>query len=102
MLLFLITALIIAILAVVFALQNADIILVTFLIWKFEGSLALILLLTFATGVIVSLLILLPRIIKRSLIALNQKKRIKELEIKLEEKREVVSAEKDFKQPPSV
>jgi uncharacterized integral membrane protein len=69
-----IAALIIAILAIVFTLQNADIILVTFLVWKFEGSLALVLLLAFATGVIASLLILLPKAMKK-----GQKKRIEEL-----------------------
>ena len=101
MLLFLIiAALTIAIIAVVFALQNADIILVTFLIWKLEGSLALILLLTFATGVIVSLLILLPRIIKGSLTVSNQKKKIKEFKIKLEEKKEEVSIKNNSQQPP--
>lgn len=96
MLLFLIiAALIIAILAVVFALQNADIILVTFLIWKFEGSLALVLLLTFVTGAIVSLLILSPWITKKGLMSSNQNKKIKELGRKLEEKKEEVNKERD-------
>ncbi len=100
MLLFLIiAALIIAILAVVFALQNADIILVTFLIWRFEGSLALVLLLTFVMGAIVSLLALLPWIIKKGLIAFSQKKKIKESERKLEEKKEEVNKENDSNQP---
>ena len=69
-----IAALIIAILAIVFALQNADVILVTFLVWKFEGSLALVLLLAFVTGVIASLLILLPKTMKK-----GQKKETEEL-----------------------
>lgn len=85
-------ALIIAILAVILAFQNTAIILVTFLIWKFEGSLVLVLLLAFIMGVIASLLILLPRIIKKGLITFNQKKKIKELEIKLEEKKEEVNS----------
>lgn len=56
MLLFLvITAIIIAGLAVVFALQNADPVSVGFLFWSFEASLALVLLLTFAMGAIASL-----------------------------------------------
>lgn len=89
MLLFLIiAALIIAILAVVFALQNADIILVTFLIWKFEGSLALVLLLTFILGFITGLLIILPKLIKRSFMISNQEKKLEESQKKLAEKDE--------------
>ncbi len=96
MLLFLIiAALIIAILAVIFALQNAGITLVTFLIWRFEGSLALVLLLTFVMGAIVSLLALLSWMIKKGLVALSQKKKNKELERKLEEKKEELNKEKD-------
>lgn len=51
---FLIVALGLAILTVVFALQNTVPVVVTFLIWKFEGSLAMVLMLTFALGVLVS------------------------------------------------
>lgn len=92
MLLFpIIVALIIAILAVIFAIQNTSITLVTFLIWKFEGSLSLVLLLAFVLGVIASLLSLLPRIIKKGIIASNQKKENKELGKKLEEKTEEVN-----------
>jgi hypothetical protein len=45
---FLIAALAIAILTAIFALQNTIPVLVTFMFWKFEGSLALVLMLTFA------------------------------------------------------
>lgn len=61
---FLVLSLIIAILAVVFALQNADIIAVAFLNSSFEGSLALILLVTFAVGVITGMFLLLPYVFK--------------------------------------
>ena len=47
------------------ALQNPIPVGVTFLIWRFEGSLALVLISTFALGVIVSLLISIPAIVKR-------------------------------------
>jgi uncharacterized integral membrane protein len=57
---FLILALIIAILAVVFALQNADVIAVVFFTYSFEGSLALVLLVTFAVGVIAGIFFILP------------------------------------------
>ena len=51
---FLIVALGLAILTVIFALQNAIPVGVTFLVWKFEGSLALVLMLTFTLGALVS------------------------------------------------
>jgi len=81
-----IVALIIAILAVIFAIQNVNVILISFLIWKFEGSLALVLLLTFVLGFIAGLLILLPKLLKRSFTISNQEKKLDELQKKLEEK----------------
>ena len=73
-------ALLIAILAVVFAVQNAIPITVTFFSWKFEGFLALVLLLTLALGVVMSLLVSRPAMIKRSWVISQQKKRIEDLE----------------------
>lgn len=78
--LLLIVALGLAILTVIFALQNPIPVGVTFLIWRFEGSLALVLISTFALGVIVSLLISIPAIVKRRSIISNQTKKITELE----------------------
>ena len=77
---FLIVALGLAILTVIFALQNAIPVGVTFLVWKFEGSLALVLMLTFALGVLVSLLVSIPAIVKRRSVISNQTKKIEELE----------------------
>ena len=54
-----------AVIAIVFALQNAAPVTVSFLFWKFEASLALVLLLTFALGVVVSALISIPVLMKR-------------------------------------
>jgi uncharacterized integral membrane protein len=53
---YLLIAAIIAILAVIFALQNAIPITVTFLIWQVESSLALILIVAFIAGLITSFL----------------------------------------------
>jgi uncharacterized integral membrane protein len=64
MLLFVIGAVAAAV-VIIFALQNATPITVAFLIWRFEGSLALVLLLTFALGVVVGALISIPAIMKR-------------------------------------
>ena len=77
---FLIVALGLAILTVVFALQNTVPVVVSFLIWKFEGSLAMVLMLTFALGVLVSSLVSIPAIVKRRAATSNQKKKIEELE----------------------
>ena len=88
LLFFIITALIIAILAVVFAIQNANIILVSFLMWQFQGSMALVLLLTFVLGFIAGLLIILPKLIKRSFMIPSQKKKLEESQKSLEEKDE--------------
>lgn len=49
---------------VVFVLQNTMTIAVTFFNWQLEGSLALILLLTLALGVSITLLVLLPESIR--------------------------------------
>ena len=46
--------------AVVFSLQNIDIITVTFFSWHLTGSLALILFLTLIVGILVSILLILP------------------------------------------
>jgi uncharacterized integral membrane protein len=84
----LIVAIIVAILAVVFALQNAVPITVSFLTWRFESSLALVLLITVALGVIMSLLVSVPSKIKRVKLISNQKKKIQELESSLQRESE--------------
>lgn len=50
--------------AVIFALQNVAVITVTFFTWQLTGSLALILLVALASGVAVTMLLLLPEFIK--------------------------------------
>ena len=82
--LWLIMAIVIAMLVVIFALQNAIPITVSFLTWKFESSLALVLLITIALGVLMSLLVSVPSKIKKMKMILNQKKRIQELESALQ------------------
>lgn len=73
-------ALIISLIAILFALQNAYAIPVSFLIWRFYGSLALILLLTLALGVIIGLLVTAPTIIKRGWVSSRQKRQLNQLE----------------------
>ncbi|MGB5872674.1 MAG: LapA family protein, partial [Bacteroidota bacterium] len=57
---FLLVSLLIAALAVVFALQNTEMITVNFLFWSFQGSLALVLLTALATGAVASSFASLP------------------------------------------
>lgn len=73
-------ALIIAVLACVFALQNAYTITITFLTFKYEASLALILLGTFGMGAVVALLASLPAMIKGKMIVSELRHKIKNLE----------------------
>lgn len=60
-----IAALVLLSFAVAFAFQNAIPIRVVFLIWQFEGSLALVLVVTFVLGVVAGLLASIPRWLKR-------------------------------------
>ncbi|MEA1939868.1 MAG: LapA family protein [Candidatus Caldatribacteriota bacterium] len=93
----LILAIIIAIIAVIFALQNAATITVGFLMWKFESSLALVLLVAIALGIIISLLVSVPSRIKEIKVISSQKRKIKELESDLQEKSEKSDSEREGK-----
>jgi putative membrane protein len=80
----LIVALLIAMAALVFALQNAIPITVALLGWKFESSLALLLLVTLVLGVLLGFSFSMPAIFRRSREISRQKVKIKELEKSLE------------------
>ena len=84
--LFLILGLLVAIVAVVFALQNSTPITVSLLVWRFEGSLALVLLIALTLGVITSLLVSAPTVIRRSRGSAGEKKKIQQLESSLAER----------------
>jgi len=80
----LIIAIIIAVLAVVFALQNSDPVVVRLFYWELgNASMALVLLFTFIIGIITGLLMMVTGIYKRNHIISSQKKRISELESRL-------------------
>ena len=96
----LIVAIIVAILAVVFALQNAVPITVSFLTWRFESSLALVLLITVALGILMSLLVSVPSIVKTRKMISSQKKKIQELEGGLQKEAEN-KAEEEIKSEES-
>ena len=61
---FLFFALLIAALAVTFALQNTAIVTVSFLLWGFTGSLALVLFVALTTGAIVGWLVTMPSVLR--------------------------------------
>jgi len=73
-------ALAIALVAILFALQNSWAIPVSFLIWRFNGSLALILLVTLALGVLIGLLVTAPALIKRGWVSSRRKHQLSRLE----------------------
>jgi uncharacterized integral membrane protein len=82
---YLIVALLIAVVAVIFALQNTLLITISFFAWKVTGSLSLVLLVTLAIGVVIGLLVLAPSAIKNTIQVSGHRKRIDILEKELDE-----------------
>ena len=81
----LIIILLFAVMAVIFAVQNVEVVPISFLLWQTEGSLALVLLLALVIGVVIGLLITLPTRIKFSRQLSKRKKEIAELEGTIQE-----------------
>src|SRR5512133_737464 len=73
---FIMVALVIAIIAVIFALQNMTAVTVSFFFWSINGSLALVLLVTLAVGVLISFLASLPGLARGKWISTSQKKKL--------------------------
>jgi uncharacterized integral membrane protein len=84
---FLLVALAVALIAVIFALQNVGPVTVAFLIWTFDGSLALVLFSALIAGALVSLLASVPTLVKQRWAATSLKKRVAALEVELETRR---------------
>ncbi len=84
---FLFVALGVALIAVMFALQNIVPVTVAFLTWTFEGSLALVLFVALIAGVLVSVLASVPTVVKGRWAAASLKKRVAALEAELEAER---------------
>ncbi|MFE4105267.1 lipopolysaccharide assembly protein LapA domain-containing protein [Almyronema epifaneia] len=63
--LFIVAALAIALLAILFAVQNTNLVTINLLTWQFRESLALVLLATLAIGVVIGLLVSMPALIRR-------------------------------------
>lgn len=84
---YLLFALVIAVIAVIFALQNTMTVTISFLAWEITGSLSLVLLITLAIGALIGLLVLAPSAIKNTIAISNHRKRIGALEKELDEKK---------------
>jgi putative membrane protein len=83
----LILALILAIIVTIFAVQNNTQININFLAWDVDGSLALILMITFALGIFIGLLVTAPAWFRRVRQSAELKKNIQTLEKDLEKVR---------------
>lgn len=70
---FLVLALIITVALLIFVLQNSSVVIVNFLTFHFEGSLAVILMAVFVAGFLAGIFILLPFLLKRKLKRRTQK-----------------------------
>lgn len=97
---FLVFSLIIAVLAVIFALQNTAEVSVTFLAWTTKGSQAWVLLMALIAGAAISYFASLPTLVKDKWQARSQRKKLIELEgslavykQKLEEAQTLLSAQ---------
>ncbi|MDO9450283.1 MAG: lipopolysaccharide assembly protein LapA domain-containing protein [Rugosibacter sp.] len=86
-----IAALLIAIVSVLFALQNNAPVTVVFLLWRFDSSLALVLLIALALGAIAIALLTTPTTIRHEWLISRQKKRIDEQEKELQQLRDRIA-----------
>ena len=83
---------ILAILLAVFVLQNNVAVAVSFLFWRFESTLALVLLASLAVGVITVVLVTIPANWRRRGTLSRQRKELTELQNKLEEQKQKIAA----------
>ena len=79
MVLLLIFSILLAIVAASFALQNAVPVTVSFFTYRYEASLAVVLLMTLAAGILISLFLLLPVIIRHRITVAKLNRKIKTL-----------------------
>jgi lipopolysaccharide assembly protein A len=77
---FLLIALGIATIAVIFALQNITTVTISFMFWSIKGSLALVLLVTLMAGVLISSLVSLPGFVGGKWTTSSRKKQLASLE----------------------
>jgi len=96
----LLVAILVAALAVIFAVQNTEIVNVDFLFWSFQGSLALILLVALAAGAIASSLASIPSIFRAHRTGNAQRHKIETLEAELQKIRLELARPSPTQSPP--
>jgi uncharacterized integral membrane protein len=87
-----IAAMLIAAFGVTFALQNTVPVVVTFLLWRFDSSLAMVLLLSLAVGGFIVALVSTPSTLRRQWAMTRQNAHITELEKTLGTQRETIAS----------
>jgi putative membrane protein len=80
-----IIAILIALLAVIFALQNAQTVMVKLYFWDISASMALMMLITLLIGMASGMLILVPNIYRKNSMIKSNRKKITDLEKQLGE-----------------
>lgn len=93
--LLLIFSLVIALLAILFAIQNTTVTPIRFLFWETEGSLALVLFIALVAGALISYLATAPGQIKQRMTISSQRKRITEVEGQLTSTQEELQGTKE-------
>ena len=84
MVILVIAGLVMAVVAVLFAFQNAAVVAINFGTWEFEQSLAIVLICTLGLGIIISLMLSLPTILKRNWQVAKYKRKLDELQTQLQ------------------
>lgn len=82
-----------------FALQNTEMVALTFLGWQFTSSLALLVLVTLTTGVLITLLVSLPSYLATSFRIMGLKKDNKRLLEELASRKEEIIIERTVVEP---
>jgi diguanylate cyclase (GGDEF)-like protein len=88
-----ILALVIALFAVLFAIQNTDVVTINLFNLTFEERLALVLLLTLAAGVLIGLLVSIPALIRRSMRVSAVRRELEDLGWRFQEKDKEIASQ---------
>lgn len=91
--LFIVSALAIAFLAILFALQNTNLVTINLFLWSYQQSLALVLLGTLTLGVVIGLLVSIPAVIRRGWQTTRVQKQADHLNALLQEKTQAINVE---------
>ena len=78
-------------LSVLFVIQNIGVVTITFLDWQMTGSLALVLMLAIVCGIVMTLLVLLPSLIRGDFYLSSIKREKKQLEDELANTRKTLA-----------